>query len=138
MTKIAKHDADRLISRAIAVRDQAYAPHSHFYVGAAILVSSGEIVEGCNVENASYGLSICAERAAACTAVSQGFRAWSAIAVASVGGVTPCGACRQFLIEFGADVTILLVDVIDGGCRETKLADLLPDAFDPTKIPGPP
>ena len=111
MSKIAKHDVDRLISRAVAVRDQAYAPHSHFYVGAAILVSSGEIVAGCNVENASYGLSICAERAAACAAVSASFHSWSAIAVASVGGVTP------------VSYTHLTLPTINGECSSRWSAD---------------
>lgn len=135
MTSISNHDLERLISRANAVRHQAYAPHSHFYVGAAVLVSSGEIFEGCNVENASYGLSLCAERGAAVAAVAAGFRSWTAIAVASVGGVTPCGACRQFLVEFGGDVSVILIDVIDGAHRTVKLADLLPDAFDGSNLP---
>ncbi len=136
MPELNKHDIERLISRASAVRHQAHAPHSHFYVGAAVLVGNGEITEGCNVENASYGLSLCAERVAASAAVAAGFRSWSAIAVASVGGVTPCGACRQFLVEFGTDVTVILIDVIDGSRRTLKLADLLPDAFDGSSLPG--
>ena len=135
MAKIPNHDIERLINRAIAVRDQAYAPHSHFYVGAALLTHDGEIIEGCNVENVSYGLSLCAERVAASTAVAAGFRSWGAIAVASVGGVTPCGACRQFLAEFGTAVTVVLVDVIDGSRRSVKLGDLLPDAFDGSTMP---
>ena len=138
MPQLSKHEFERLISRAVAVRHQAYAPHSHFYVGAAILVSSGEIMEGCNVENASFGLSLCAERVAASTAVAHGFRTWSAIAVASVGGVTPCGACRQFLVEFGTDVSVILINVIDGSHRTVQLGDLLPDAFDASSIPGQP
>jgi cytidine deaminase len=138
MTQITNHDIDieRLIQRAVAVRDQAYAPHSHFYVGAALLTSDGEIIVGCNVENVSYGLSICAERGAASSAVAAGFRSWTAIAVASVGGVTPCGACRQFLAEFGTDLLVVLVDVIDGSRRSVKLGDLLPDAFDGSTLPG--
>ena len=136
MIQIADRDFERLVQRAVAVRDQAYAPHSHFYVGAALLTSSGDIIEGCNVENASYGLSICAERVAACAAVASGFRSWTAVAVASVGGVTPCGACRQFLAEFGTDVIVVLVDVIDGSSRTVKLGDLLPDAFDGSNLPG--
>jgi cytidine deaminase len=130
MPELSKQDIERLVGRATDVRLQAYAPHSHFSVGAAILVSSGQIFEGCNVENASYGLSLCAERVAASAAVSAGFRSWSAIAVASVGGVTPCGACRQFLVEFGTGVTIVLVNVVVGSRRLLQLGDLLPDAFD--------
>lgn len=136
MEQLSKHEIERLISRAVAVRHQAYAPHSHFYVGAAVLVSGGEIAEGCNVENASFGLSLCAERVAASAAVAAGFRSWSAIAIASVGGVTPCGACRQFLVEFGTDVSVILVDVIDGSYRSLKLGDLLPDAFDASSLPS--
>ena len=135
MAELSNHEIERLISRAVAARHQAYAPHSHFYVGAAVLVSSGEITEGCNVENASFGLSLCAERVAASAAVTAGFRSWSAIAIASVGGVTPCGACRQFLVEFGTDVTVILIDVIDGSRRELKLGDLLPDAFNASSLP---
>jgi cytidine deaminase len=136
MNELSKHEIDRLISRAIEARHQAYAPHSHFYVGAALLVEGGEVFEGCNVENASYGLSLCAERVAVCTAVAAGYRSWTAIAIASLGGVTPCGACRQFLFEFGSDVAVILIDVIDGSSRMVQLVDLLPDAFDASSLPG--
>lgn len=135
MPALSKQEIDRLIRSAIAVRDQAYAPHSHFYVGAAILIPDGTIVEGCNVENASYGLSLCAERVAASAAVAAGFRSWLAIAVASMGGVTPCGACRQFLVEFGRELPVILVDTIDRTHRTVDLSDLLPDAFASTSLP---
>lgn len=127
---------DKLVRHAIDARDQAYAPHSHFYVGAALMMYDERIVVGCNVENASYSLSVCAERVAASAAVAAGYRHWRAIAVASVGGVTPCGACRQFLAEFGMDVTVILVDVIDGSRRILKLSKLLPDAFDASSLPS--
>ena len=130
MSELSRQDIERLVGCATDARLRAYAPHSHFCVGAAILVSSGQVFEGCNVENASYGLSLCAERVAASAAVAAGFRSWSAIAVASVGGVTPCGACRQFLVEFGTDVTVVLVNVIDESHRVLQLDALLPDAFD--------
>jgi cytidine deaminase len=136
MPDLKNHEIERLIRRAIDVRDQAYAPHSHFYVGAALLMHDGDIVVGCNVENASYSLSLCAERVAASAAVAAGHRAWRAIAIASVGGVTPCGACRQFLTEFGSDVTVILVDVIDGSRRTRSLSQLLPDAFDRSSLPS--
>jgi cytidine deaminase len=135
MPEIKQQEIDRLVHAAIDVRDQAYAPHSHYYVGSAILMSDGEIVTGCNVENASYSLTICAERVAACTAVARGYRSWLAVAIASIGGVTPCGACRQFLSEFGADPLIVCVDVIDGSRKLKRLSQLLPDAFDGSRLP---
>ena len=136
MPELKTHVIEKLIRCAIDVRDQAYAPHSHFYVGAAMLMDNGEIVSGCNVENASYSLSICAERVAAAAAVAAGHRSWQAIAIASVGGVMPCGACRQFLAEFGTDVTVLVVDVIDGSRKSRKLSSLLPDAFGRSSLPS--
>ncbi len=119
-----------LISRASAVRENAHAPYSKFQVGAALLTESGEIVCGCNVENASYGLTICAERVAFGTAVSLGHRRFQALAVATVGGHSPCGACRQVAVEFGGDLPVLLVDV-DQPDRvvETNLRELLPSRF---------
>lgn len=135
MSNLKTHEVEKLVRHACEVRDQAYAPHSHFYVGAALLMNDGQIVVGCNVENASYSLSICAERVAASAAVAAGYRSWRAIAVASLGGVTPCGACRQFLSEFGSDVTIILIDVLDGSRQTRKLSQLLPDAFDGSSLP---
>ncbi len=136
MTELKSHELEKLVRRAIEVRDQAYAPHSHFYVGAALLMHDGAIVVGCNVENASYSLSLCAERVAASTAVAAGYRSWRAIAIASVGGVMPCGACRQFLSDFGLDVAVILIDVIDGSRQTRRLAQLLPDAFDASSLPS--
>lgn len=135
MTEPKPHELDKLVHLAISARDQAYAPHSHFYVGAAMLMDDGEVICGCNVENASYSMCICAERVAASTAVAQGYRKWKAVAVASVGGVSPCGACRQFLSEFGTDITVVMVDVIDGSRKTKKLSQLLPDAFDGSSLP---
>jgi cytidine deaminase len=132
MSLIQPSEIDRMIRRAIGARDQAYAPYSHFYVGAAILVGSGteeEIFMGCNVENASYGLTICAERVAAGAAVAAGHRNWRAIAIASVGGVPPCGACRQFLAEFEPELPIYVVDVVDGTRNQTSLQTLFPNSF---------
>lgn len=136
MAELKSHEIDRLVHHAVQARDQAYAPHSHFYVGAAVLTHEGETVIGCNVENASYSLSICAERVAVSSAVAAGHRSWRAIAIASVGGVTPCGACRQFLAEFGTDLTVILVDVIDGARKMRKLSQLLPEAFDGSSLPS--
>jgi len=135
MPELKAHEIDFLARAAIEARDQAYAPHSHFYVGAALMTNGGEIVTGCNVENASYSLSLCAERGAVVAAVAQGHRKWRGIAIASVEGVTPCGACRQFLAEFGLDICVVMVNVIDGQRRVRKLAQLLPEAFDGSSLP---
>lgn len=120
---------DELIAEAIDARQRAYAPYSQFQVGAALRTDSGEVFSGCNVENASYGLAICAERVAASTAVAAGYRRFSAVVVASSGGATPCGACRQFLAEFGNDLAILIVDVDSNQVRRFVLSELLPNAF---------
>ncbi|TWT66099.1 Cytidine deaminase [Allorhodopirellula solitaria] len=124
----------RLVQAAISARNHAYAPHSHFYVGAAVLLHGGRIVEGCNVENASYSLTQCAERVAVTTSVAEGHRNFRAIAVASVGGAMPCGACRQVLAEFGMDMAVYTVDVIDGEQKMRLLSELLPDAFSGTDL----
>jgi len=136
VTDLKTNQIEKLVRHAIDARDQAYAPHSHFYVGAALLLYDDRIVAGCNVENASYSMSLCAERVAASAAVAAGYRHWRAIAVASVGGVSPCGACRQFLAEFGLDITVIMVDVLDGSRRINKLSQLLPDAFDGSSLPS--
>ena len=120
----------QLLTAAMGARRQAYAPYSKFLVGAALLTEDGQIISGCNVENASYGLTICAERNAVFTAVAQGHRKFQAIALATVGGATPCGACRQVLAEFCDDLPILIVDVEQPDCvTETSLAVLLPGRF---------
>lgn len=117
-----------LIAKAMEAREQAYAPYSHFAVGAALLAKSGRVYTGCNVENASYGLSICAERTAVFKAVSEGERDFEALAVVTENGVTPCGACRQVLLEFGEDIQVIVADEA-GGCRVFGLQELLPEAF---------
>lgn len=136
MPELKPQEMERLVRAAIEARDQAYAPHSHFYVGAALMASGGVIVSGCNVENASYSLSLCAERVAASAAVASGHRSWLAMSIASVGGVMPCGACRQFLSEFNGNLTLIMVDVIDGTRTTKKLSQLLPDAFDGSSLPS--
>jgi cytidine deaminase len=129
----------RLVQAACEIRKQAHAPYSKFQVGAALLTASGKIFTGCNVENASYGLTICAERAAVFTAVAAGegkagaANHWMAMAVATPGGHSPCGACRQVLVEFAPDLPILLVDSdrpdSPEGVRETDMVTLLPGRF---------
>ena len=133
MTKITTEQIDSIVDAAIAVRGNAYAPYSNFLVGAAVLLSDGKtIISGCNVENASYGLSICAERNAICQAVAQfGEKTCiAAIAVAAEPLATPCGACRQFIAEFGVDILLICVDPNDKQKRNQFTAeDLLPHGF---------
>jgi cytidine deaminase len=120
----------RLIESALAARANAHAPYSNFHVGAAVLTASGEIFPGTNVENASYGLTICAERAAVCAAVAAGHKQLAAVAVATPGGHSPCGACRQVLSEFGPAMEVLMVDADNPlNVKATNLADLLPMQF---------
>lgn len=121
---------DKLIDAALAARTHAHAPYSQFQVGAAILASSGEIFVGCNIENASYGLTNCAERTAIFAAVAAGQRSLLGLAIASPGAVPPCGACRQVLAEFCEDLPIILFDATGQSLqRKTTLAELLPDRF---------
>ena len=123
---------EELVAAARAARENAYAPYSRYRVGAAVSVADGRIFTGCNVENASYGLSICAERVAVFAAAAAGARVLLAVAVATEDAGTPCGACRQVLTEFaprdGAPVPVLLTDAT-GAVRQTTLAALLPEAF---------
>ncbi len=125
-----KSQRETLIVAASDARDRAYADYSGFCVGAALLAAGGRVFTGCNVENAVYGLTICAERVAVVSAVASGERQFQAIAVASSGGAAPCGSCRQFLAEFCDDLPILLVDVDSKDrVKEETLRDLLPARF---------
>lgn len=125
-----------LVALALHVRERAYAPYSRFPVGAALLGRSGRVYTGCNVENASYPLTTCAERAAVAKAVSEGEREFQAIAVVTATGGTPCGACRQILHEFGGDDGSLRVIVADtdGNTRTFTIAELLPEGFTPEQL----
>ncbi|HKE91624.1 MAG TPA: cytidine deaminase [Gemmatimonadales bacterium] len=118
-----------LVRRAREVMQNAYAPYSNFRVGAAIEAADGTIHVGCNVENASYGLTICAERMAVGAAVAAGKRSLKRVAVATAvePPATPCGACRQLLAEFGLDLEIVAVG--PSSERRWKLRELLPEAF---------
>ncbi len=121
---------ERLVAAALEAQGRAYAPYSQFRVGAALLTSDGRVISGCNVENASYGLTVCAERVAVGAAVAAGIQRFAALAVAASGAVTPCGACRQVLAEFAPNLPILLVDSDQPGrLVETNLGVLLPAAF---------
>jgi cytidine deaminase len=126
-----------LIAQAFAAQDRAYAPYSKFHVGAALLCDDGTVVPGCNVENASYGGTICAERSAVVSAISQGKRGrFVACVVATPGpeASSPCGMCRQVLFEFGRDLPILLVARSSGARKLVNLRDLLPGGFGPDDL----
>jgi len=122
---------DPLIQAALAARQNAHAPFSHFQVGAALEDSAGRIYTGCNVENASYGLTLCAERVAVFKAISEGARQFRRVAVvADTGTLTPpCGACRQILWEFCGDAELVLAN-LHGKTETYQLKDLFPKAFD--------
>ena len=126
--------AETLLKLAANAARASYAPYSNFHVGAALLSEDGEVFTGCNVENASYGLTNCAERSAVFNAVSQGKRQFPAIAIASPGGCPPCGACRQVLNEFQPDMIIYLGDQNGKLIHETTVSNLLPDAFGPENL----
>ncbi|MBP9502994.1 MAG: cytidine deaminase [Candidatus Promineofilum sp.] len=127
---------DQLIAAAREVRGRAYAPYSRFTVGAALLADDGRIYSGVNVENASYGLTVCAERNAVGTMAATGGRRVLALAVCTANGVTPCGACRQVLSEFAPDEGDIVIWIVDGAgsVRETTLRALLPDSFGPKHL----
>jgi cytidine deaminase len=130
---------DRLREAAFAAMENAYAPYSRFRVGSAILASSGEIVSGCNVENAAYGEALCAERVAVAAAVAQGLKSFEEIAIASESDEPspPCGSCRQTMSEFAPD--LLIRSYASNGRQATwRLADLLPEAFDQNHLRGRP
>ena len=120
-----------LIAQAQAARERAYAPYSNFAVGAALLARDGRVFTGCNVENAAYPTSMCAERVAVFKAVSEGERKFTAIAVVTSNGGTPCGACRQVLAEFGLETLVLVADAAGNLKQEASLSELLPGAFGP-------
>ncbi len=119
----------KLIQEAIAARKWAYAPYSHYSVGAAVLAGSGRIYSGVNVENAAFPTTICAERTAIFSAVSQGEREFDAIAVVTANGGTPCGSCRQVLAEFGLEIVVIIADQEGNLIQETTVDRLLPAAF---------
>ncbi len=125
-----KEVRDELIRQAIEVRQRAYAPYSKFLVGAAVRTKSGKTFLGCNVENASYGLAVCAERSAVFAAITAGEKQFECMAIATQGGAMPCGACRQVLSEFNPDLPIVMVDVDNPEkIIEGSLWELLPGAF---------
>jgi len=125
-----KKEYEKLIQEAEKARKKAYTPYSKFKVGAAILCDDGKIFSGCNIENASFGLTICAERVAIFKAISEGSSKFKAIAV--IGNTnkpcSPCGACRQVISEFGEDIPLIMTN-LKGEVKIKKIKELLPGAF---------
>lgn len=125
-----------LLEQAIGAKEQSYSPYSKFRVGAVVRTADGKVYKGCNVENASYGLSICAERTALTKAVSEGDQKFTTVVVATDvadSWLPPCGACRQFIVEFGTDIEVVLVKPDRSFKRFTSL-ELLPGAFVPADL----
>lgn len=131
------NDSDRLVAAARAARDHAIATYSHFKVGAALLSRTGKIYAGCNVENASYGLTMCAERVALFKALSEGEREFAAIVVVAdtAAPTPPCGSCRQLLWEFCGDVPVIMATPTRV-VVEFQMKDLLPLPFDGRLLTG--
>ena len=129
-------DAERhvLIDLANEARRRAYAPYSNYPVGAALRTKSGRLFTGCNIENAAYPTSMCAERVAIYKAVSEGEKEFDVIAVVTPNGGTLCGGCRQVLAEFGLDTVVLVANGEGRLVRETTVAGLLPGAFTPKDL----
>ncbi len=134
-TRLKDEVLQQLVETAAQARQWAYAPYSKYAVGAALLTESGKVYDGVNVENAAYPTTMCAERVAVFKAVSEGERKFSAIAVVTSNGGTPCGSCRQVLAEFGVDTVVVIADAGGRIVQETTVADLLPGAFLPGDLP---
>ena len=124
---------DHLVEAARHARQTAYAPYSRFAVGAALLTQSGKVVTGCNIENASFGLTVCAERVAIWKAVSEGETDFLALAVVTSIDGSPCGACRQVMAEFALDMPVIIADLKQVH-RIATVAELLPGAFTPDDL----
>jgi cytidine deaminase len=124
-------DSDRLTAAARAARDHASAPYSHFKVGAALLARDGTTYTGCNVENATYALTVCAERVALLKAISEGARDFTTIAVVAdtTAPTPPCGPCRQLLWEYCGDITVIMANLKQETAR-LRMSELLPLPFD--------
>ena len=134
MVSFTVEERQALIDLANEARRRAYAPYSHYPVGAALRTKSGRIFTGVNIENAAYPDGTCAERVAVFKAVSEGEREFEAIAVVTENGGTPCGSCRQVLAEFGLDTIVLIANSEGELLEETTVFDLLPGAFTPGNL----
>lgn len=127
---------EELIRKANEAREQAYAPYSRYQVGAAVLTADGQVFTGCNIENAAFPSSLCAERVAIFKAVSEGHRQLRAIAVLTSNGGSPCGGCRQVMREFGGkQLVVLIADGSGTLLEELTLDELLPRSFGPEELP---
>jgi cytidine deaminase len=126
---------DELVQRALEARENACTPYSNYKVGAALCAASGKVYTGCNIENSTYGLTVCAERVALWKALSEGERAFSRIAVvtSSESPASPCGACRQLLWEFCGDIEVILAN-LQGSRQTLRLAEIFPRPFDQTSL----
>ncbi|KAM9921520.1 hypothetical protein OXX59_006448 [Metschnikowia pulcherrima] len=135
-SKLSTGDVASLISAAQAARDLSYSPYSKFRVGCAILTTSKEIIKGANVENASYGAAICAERTAITRAVMDGHKSFRAIVISSdqQDPISPCGICRQVIREFGVDTPVFMTSADGKVVVEKSLAELLPMSFGPDNL----
>lgn len=125
-----------LFQQAIKAREYSYSPYSNYKVGAALLTAASNVYKGCNIENAAYTPSICAERNAVFKAVSEGETDFVAIAVATSNGGAPCGVCRQVMREFSPDL-IVIIGNTEGEYLVVSLSDLLPHSFGPENLPPP-
>jgi cytidine deaminase len=131
---LTKHEKQALIDLANTARQHAYAPYSNYPVGSALRTKTGRIFTGVNVENAAYPQTMCAERVAIFKAVSEGEKAFEVIAIVTDNGGSPCGSCRQVMAEFGLDTIVLLADGKGNLVKETKVRELLPEAFMPEDL----
>jgi len=133
MATVTDADRERLIRHARDAQSRAYAPYSNFLVGAAVLTRQGTIYTGCNIENASYPATVCAERVAIWKAVSEGERDLTAIAVVTRNGAGPCGICRQVMNEFAPEMLVITANA-DGITGEYTVQELLPSGFGPQQL----
>ena len=128
---LSEHEKESLVDLANMARQRAYAPYSHYPVGASLRTKTGRIFTGVNVENAAYPQTMCAERIAIFKAVSEGEKEFEVITVVTDNGGSPCGGCRQVMAEFGLDTSVIMADGSGQIVKETTVKDLLPDAFTP-------
>jgi cytidine deaminase len=131
---LTKQDKQSLVDLANIARQRAYAPYSHYPVGASLRTKTGRIYTGVNVENAAYPQTMCAERVAIFKAVSEGEKEFEVITVVTDNGGSPCGGCRQVMAEFGLDTIVLLADGSGRIVKETTVKELLPEAFTPDHL----
>jgi len=131
---LTNEEKQALIQAARNARELAYAPYSDYRVGAALLARSGQVFTGVNVENAAYPTCMCAERVAIYKAISEGQRQFTAIAVVTMNGGSPCGSCRQVMAEFGLDTVVLIANSEGKLLQESTVAGLLPGAFGPEDL----